>query len=284
MRLHLLGFYELADRQCRDCLQAYLKEGSPEDLHDLRLGVKKLRVLLGFLAPWDEVLMEKSVAFLELSDMVFRESGRSRDVFLQQVYLGKMELSLKEPYPEYHRYLNALALRRERQLVEVLHQLPLATQLPGAHPLTRGLQGVSGRAMERRFRVEAELRYGEFLYHCGLWDGSGEPEHLHTSRRELKALMYLLQMAGKSKAKVGGRFRSASVLKQIEQVIGTWHDRSEALHRLMLFMKHEPPIKKRRSAYERLECHMADLAAIALGEAIRVAKRVSEDRSGPVLR
>lgn len=271
MKLALIHFHESSQVQLRTSLDRYRSAGDPEDLHNLRLGIKKLRVFYGFLAPVDNRLLEDAVGFLEESDVVFRISGRRRDVFLQQQYLGKLELSLGKPYPEYHDFLGQTSLRREFALQEKLAQDRLIDTLPSEKLINKTLNEISGRALERLFRREAELLYDAFLYRCDLWASEADPEHLHKARRELKALMYLLNIVGKSKAKINGRFRMSRGLKNTEQVIGKWHDHSEALHRLMLFMKKHPPRGKRRKDYGTLEDTMAALTASALQEAMAVA-------------
>ena len=272
MKQSLIDFYRACDHSATESLELFLHTTDAEALHNLRLSIKKLRVFLGFLSPWNDKLLHSSLTFHENAEIVFKSSGRSRDLFLQQQYLGKVELILGKPFPEYHAFINDHSLRKQNALIQALADHDIISCLPGEPMVRKAVQYMSVRGLERTFHFETEVLYGDFIHHCSLWEADEDPEHLHKARRHIKALMYLLNMTGRSKVRIQGRFRTLITLKRTEQAIGNWHDRLEALHSLMMFLKIEPPRRKRMRDYEDLEQKMAELAKEALESALNAAR------------
>ncbi|MBE0642090.1 MAG: CHAD domain-containing protein, partial [Bacteroidales bacterium] len=192
MKQDLARFHDSSQAQLIEGLRRYIEFQEPEDLHNLRLSIKKLRVFYGFLSPLNDKLLPAAIEFLEVSDIVFRYGGRRRDVYIQQQHLGRLELSLGKPFPEYHDFLGDTAHRREVKLQEILKSQPLLNVLPHGKLISNTLGSMSERALERHFRREAGQLYEAFRFRCQEWASDGDPEHLHKARRELKALMYLL--------------------------------------------------------------------------------------------
>ena len=274
MKTALLNFYALHSGVLRNTYTEVSLHFQHDPLHNLRLSVKRMRVFFGFLATWDETMLRQALPFLEEADTVFRAGGRYRDVFLQQQYLGEMELNLDKPYPEYQRFLQELEMKRLRQLQKTLAGSPLLQLLPSLQDVEEAVHPMSERGLFRSYQYQASELYDEFLLHLDLWAADHDPEHLHRARRFLKNLMYLLNLFGKSRVRIGPRFRSSLSMKRTEQAIGLWHDRMAALQHYMVYLKKSPPARRRTDDLWLLEKKMVSMEKKAMQKATQEARRV----------
>lgn len=274
MKDALQDFYLVHTNVLRNTFEIARKSKEHEAIHNMRLSIKRMRVFFAFIGSWDGKILSKAVPFLDEAEIVFRFSGRYRDVYLQQEALGKTELSMGRPYPEYHRFLELMAKRRLIKLQKTLQNTDLIELIPDPMLISRQLETLSERGLQRSLRLFADLMYGDFMHHIHLWEDDGDPEHMHKARRHLKGLMYLLNMSGVSKLKIQSRIRTARGMKHTEQAIGKWHDRQAALEQFMKFLKKAPPPPKRMKEYELLEDRLSRLNERDLALAERAARKV----------
>jgi CHAD domain-containing protein len=195
--------------------------GEEEPLHEMRVGARRLRVALPFLARRPRGRKVKRV--LALLRELIREAGASRDLDVTTSLLEERAKALEPLTPPLRSLLKRLRAARNRsrgRMAEALLDLDLAG-LRRRLRVCVARQGEGLFAVLQRFRQERSVR-GQGLLQAleGLGDRY-DPEALHDLRISCRRLRYTLEMADTLKGVDSGL---PALLKELQGQLGRIHD------------------------------------------------------------
>ena len=202
-------------RKLPDHLAAFARSADPEDLHRLRLGLKKLKAF-SFMVEKTGAL-EKPPAGLTEIWQLFREAGEVRDRWMEHQLLSKLEGipdSIPRTHAESEKEARARFIARAPEWTTKLQQL---IQVPDP-----GFGKISKRKLEKLFRKQLAKLSNSL-------SKKNTPESLHPCRKKIKRLMILFSITRKE----GLELRAGmDYLDQLQDIIGLWHDTEMVLKML----------------------------------------------------
>ena len=193
--------------------------GGEEDLHQMRVAGRRLRVALPLLVLKPEG--HRARRSLRLLRELTRTGGLSRDLDVS-VALFEAELAKDPPSPEMRvlrRRLRAARTRGHTRMAEALLDLEIARLRRDLRVLARRSDGVF--AVLRRIR---ELRDGKGAETLALIAALGErfdPGELHRLRRQVRRLRYAAELSGALKGQVAA---AAAEFRALQDELGALHD------------------------------------------------------------
>ena len=194
--------------QLRPALKSYLKSENPDQLHQFRVQVKKIKSLLILYT-----ISKKNKKLLKLFEPVkkiFRHAGIIRDSYIH--------LQLAEQYqvkePEFHKAQTDLMFKemeRFKKNGKKYHQILDKT----FSKLKAELSSISNAEIADFY--EAELNNVVLAFAKREFNAN-----MHECRKRLKNLLYNQKLADKS---MKGKFKlNLSYLDQVQDQVGQWHD------------------------------------------------------------
>jgi CHAD domain-containing protein len=193
--------------------------GGEEDLHQMRVAGRRLRVALPLLVRKAEG--KRARRSLRLLRGLTRTGGISRDLDVS-VALFEAELAKSPPSPEdriLRRRLRAARTRGHARMAEALLDLEIARLRRDLRVLARRGDGVF--AVLRRIR---ELRDGHGTETLALIAALGkrfDPTSLHRLRRQVRRLRYAAELSGALKGQAAA---AATDFRALQDELGALHD------------------------------------------------------------
>jgi CHAD domain-containing protein len=282
--VHLLDVIETNEDGVRQDIDA-------EFLHDLRVAVRRTRVLLGELkrilsAPHFEHYRGE---FTWLS----RLTGQVRDLDVHLAAFGRYERWLGGDSPELEALRSALRKRRtdeRRAMLEGLASVQYRSLKKGWRAVldetdSRWVSGDAAAPVAEVVRELVERRHERVLGRGGKLDRNSEDDKFHSLRRQVKKLRYLIEMFPGAMG-VGDARAMLNELKDLQKLLGRQHDYSVKLAVMRDLKKsfreqgRDDVAAVAKSLCERLQ----DGKREAEQEFIRLFDRIGEDGIGKVSR
>lgn len=251
LKLKLLEYYSFHSSELKRTYRVVSDSLEEEALHNMRLSVKRLRVFFAFFAPLEEKTL-RSAEFLKEASRVFRHAGRLRDLQVQQGLVRRQELELGLPFPEYHAHLQAGMSLHQTRLLKQMSKDKLIPRLTRKSIVEAALAKHTEASLLQSYREHMRITYDQFSAHYASWEKSRAADDLHRARRYLKQVMYLMNMATLSRARIRQRIFTTISLKRIEQAIGKWHDLDVGVVQLQSFINESPLPANRIDTYRIL--------------------------------
>lgn len=279
------GARVLALGRLADAEEAAARLGDPADaeaLHDFRVAIRRLRSTLRSLEPaLHGALAEKQLRRLA---KVARRTGPARDAEVLIAWLGEARGRLGAPY---RGALDWLLDRVERRRAEAARQVVekawprfrrlaprLARRLSARPAAAAGAPSSLAALMAASIRAQARALRDALAGVVGGEDASG----LHQSRIEAKRLRYLLEPL---RAITGAdATETVGVLKGLQDLLGTWHDRHQAREVLAGSLVEAAADRARRgrgAGSGDLRPGLLAIDQLAAREAAEVYDRLAED-------
>jgi len=224
------------------CYKGYLYNPDPELVHQLRLGIKKLRaldILAGYLKPeggFTQKCYEKNLKKL------FKISGELRDIQVQIKMHAESGIIETLDFGEFGDWL----LKREKKRILSFSDTKknpenLCFEQPADQETGRILAEAGDNAVQEGARSALE---GLFTSANKLLSGPISAADLHNLRKVTKQIRYIYSMVKHSFP--GFEFEKISIeeLREIEVAAGHWHDclvRVELLAKFMARLHNQEP-------------------------------------------
>lgn len=243
----------------------------PEVVHQLRLCIKKLRAFNKLSAQLGLHQTEeyKQVA-LKLKDL-FSLAGQIRDVQVQIQLLSEYEEQTNTSFTEFGKWLRSI----EKKRISKLKSTSL-TFLP--QPVNNILNEENDKEISNDFNVNILLKADNLLNDLfteaqRLATGNIIDADLHRTRRVTKQLRYILNVVHYSFPDYVYKRITIADLREIESVVGNWHDKLIRRELLESFMKkfHKSD-KPSRSKYQKLADIFTEEQNSSYEKACRVVK------------
>ncbi len=201
---------------------------NPESIHKMRTSTKRLRALfhlIGYLSE-DKFKTKKYIAELRT---LFKQVGIIREIQIEQLLVTENELSLKKAYPEYKDYLKKREKSEVKKFIGHLKSFSSLDVIFADRKIFKAINAIDDKKVSnkaRKFLTKNLTRLVEI---------NAQPvsnSRVHQNRTVIKQIYYLYdlltQLIGQKKI----LDISAARLKEVEQLIGHWHD----LHNSILFL------------------------------------------------
>ena len=220
-------------------------------IHKMRTTTKRLRALFQLI----QFLSSKSfIAKDQLKNIrvLFKYSGRIRELQIEQWLLYDWEESLSENYVEYHQYL---LLREHKEISRFLKHIPNydGSEVIDDKLIQETIETIDEDKLKSRTKkfIKKKTR---ILQKLGKKPVSNH--RIHYSRTVLKQLYYLNDLL----IALSGRDKLLDItydrMGEIEQMIGKWHDLINSSHYINVFLKTVEG--KKLQKYKVLKNHIKD--------------------------
>jgi CHAD domain-containing protein len=257
------------DQQWEDMLtyfKSFLLEGKQDDLHSFRVQIKKLRAL--FIV-FDEATGGKHQLQKEFKPVrsIFKHAGEIRNAHVN-LKLGAHYKVKNEQFENSQRKVIANGVTEFK-----LKGLKYLKKIDRSHTsIKHQLHFIQNKSITRFYQqklqeIASALTQNQF------------DEDLHTSRKQIKVLVYNYQLAGKAVEK--RMTFNPDYMDDLQGAIGDWHDNVLAIELFSSDELNDQPVAARiRKKNSKLEKRIAELSADFLTKATAAPPAVAgEDTS-----
>ena len=236
--MHLIDYFQLRITTFHFWLEKTSRDFGVEDLHKLRVEIKKLRAFLRFIEEEGDVGFDRAGHFKLLST-IFKPGGRLRETQMNQSLLKRHRSA---NLPDFKSYLDRRHDKQASRLAASLSALDLTALQALDEKLMDRLQHVREDEAIHRARsfIRQELSRIRKLKHT-----MHDPHDLHQMRTHTKAMGYIVRLLVEIKPsqKLENMLLSA---KSAESLIGNWHDRVVFRNTLIRFLAKNPESPDRK--------------------------------------
>jgi CHAD domain-containing protein len=194
MTAHLLAFYDAQQ---------------PEDIHQMRVAIKKIRAV-SVLLQGEKRMKKIKKSRSKLRD-IFQHAGRLRSVHVHLALMEQHQLNHEE-------HLKALKteLANETAAFYQLHDNYLKTLKKLKSEFSKGAEDLKVKDIEKIYVGQLKDLDSFFT------NDSPDTDHLHEKRKLIKQLLYVHQcLPEKMKKSIG---LHVDYLDEMQELIGNWHD------------------------------------------------------------
>jgi len=204
-----------------------------EAIHNLRLSIKRLRVVLRLASMIDRNSFDVSIQKKEINKL-FKRSGRLRDIQVTRQLLIDFENPALEPIIERFGQREATQRLKFEQRLEVFDE-DVLNDLEGE--LTKALGGISPQAILQaglHLLTEMEIELHEIFH------GSTREKRMHEIRTRLKDINYLNNIFDDQIPIQDQLNISVERLRELGEIAGSWHDCLNLEFKLEKFVRKQP--------------------------------------------
>jgi len=189
-------------------MEAYVRSHAPEDLHQMRVAMKKARALMRFFKSRSK--KKKQSAKLETVKSIFRHAGEIRDL---QVRLRLAEkYGLTKAFRKEQQELLQHAVSEFSRLYEEQYRQELEKAY---RKLSKGFRDMKDGTVVRKYRKKLK-EISEYF------DGEDPAKDLHEQRKQIKILLYVHKVLEAPLAQALSL--DTKYLHKLQDAIGDWHD------------------------------------------------------------
>ncbi len=212
---------EYADKQIETAfmnMQSVKDDFDEEAVHDFRVSVKRMRVLMWFLSLFDDrIVADESIAnernFFKLFSPI-----RDRQVQMQRLNDTARELSIK--IPALQKYLTKRLQRAKRKFQMHKHDfMPQMhfemVKIPLSHILSDEMLLHEAESQAGLLLEKARSEMSHFI---------SDDEVMHESRKDFKKIVYLMEMLKAKKLKINSKEFTLKEFKNLQEALGDAHD------------------------------------------------------------
>lgn len=195
------------------------KSSDARNIHSLRLNVKKINALFGFLEILDITLIPKET--LKRIDSLYRISGQLRDAQIQIQILKKFKKIAPDDVQKALRYFSKHKKKAQNKLKKKSSRISNKNLLGVRERLTTCIKGLDNNTL----KIKCIDYANETLTLIkNIISRRPDEELLHRMRIYLKVLIYILDILLKMKEDIAIDKPSLKLLNTIQQKVGEWHD------------------------------------------------------------
>jgi len=205
----------------------------PAAIHKMRTSTKRLRalfLLIQFLSP-DNFKAKKQLKKIR---QLFRFTGRIREIQTEQLLVYELEQKLDQNFLEYREYL---LIKEDKEISKFMKSLPDLDRgkniVNNEYILStlEGLEGTKIKAKSKKFL----LKKSDFIKNLNSKKTSNTK--IHKNRTAIKQVYYLYDVLTILADDFSFIESTKTELRELEQQIGTWHDKVNSFHFVNAFFK-----------------------------------------------
>jgi len=237
---------DYANKQMEDIfinMEAVKDNFDENAVHDFRVAVKRLRVLMWFLSLFDERIIPDDEIYNERQFFKLLSPIRDRQVQMGKISRINDDLGISTPalMKNLNKRLRKAKAKFEQRKFEFQPRMDLKkVQIPLSHILSSEMVLREAEHQMNRFLTQTRDELPHFIE---------DDETLHESRKDLKKVVYLAEMLGIEKFSINDKRFSLKDFKRLQESLGEAHDYIVGRNMVRKFM-----IKKEKSGqkYYRL--------------------------------
>ncbi len=205
------------------------KSISVEGIHNMRLSVKRLRALLGFLDFMNE--KPKTKKLLKRIRKLYRSAGALRDIQIQTNILKSYKKYLRDDYNLYVKQLNEKKGKARKKLKQSLHEFDINDFIKIRKRIEKSFKNIEkhriieGSSQMFQNRLE-EIEKLSFT----ITDDSV----LHLIRKYMKEMIYIRDSIGDNSFFLQNS-NKMQLFSELEVKLGKWHDLTVFIDHFLLF-------------------------------------------------
>ena len=204
-----------------------------EAIHKMRTTTKRLRalfVLIRFLSS------KKFKAKKQLRKIrnLFKYAGKIREIQIEQLLTYELEQKMNLNFVEYRQYL---LMREHKEISRFIKSIPKFTngnQILNDKKILKAIQSVNPAEAEKRTNIYLDKQTETLKKLNGTKIANGK---IHKSRTILKQMYYLYDILKNLTGREILENVSKERMREVEQLIGNWHDKVNSFHYLNAFFK-----------------------------------------------
>jgi CHAD domain-containing protein len=203
-----------------------------EAIHKMRTTTKRLRALFQLISFLSD---EKFKAKKQLRKIrtIFKHAGKIRETQIEQESLANYEIKLKKSFPSYREYLQQ---REHREIAAFLKSIPKISDRVNILDHEKILAAIKAIPEDIKTRTEhfTNWKIGQLRK---LNEKQTSNHRIHKNRTYLKQMYYLYDVICNLTGKESILNMTADQLREIEQMIGNWHDKINSTRYLNNFFE-----------------------------------------------
>ena len=203
-----------------------------ESVHDTRVSVKRIMALLAFFEEL-KICNKKQVKKILSDFKIFDIAGKYRE---NQIYIELLELyksKLNHKFDNLHRSLKRTLIIFKYEFQNSMGDISFIEIYKNTEIIKGTINNTSEKKIAKGFKKYVE---GRVLF-CNKYSAeSNFREYLHEIRRKLKQLRFILEQIKLYQKKEIKDILSFKDLKQVELMLGDWHDLDLFLQIVMAYL------------------------------------------------
>jgi CHAD domain-containing protein len=235
MHDNLLAYFRKHQQNLEHYLALCAEETEPENVHQLRVSIKRLRAVLQFtnqVSCNDEIIAEKQLKSLR---KLFKVAGSVRDVQVQQILIREYESDMDLRFGQYLTFLEKLEKKAIKNFYSFNKDVRPAHKLNAEHELIEKslailtheeIKSGSEKLLSSRCKTVSQMLAEK-----------PDDKKLHKTRTIIKQMRYILGIIQKSAPDILAKTVSLEQLSEAEVLLGKWHDMVVGIGFLKDFMK-----------------------------------------------
>jgi CHAD domain-containing protein len=227
--------------------EALFLDNDPEIIHQIRLSLKMIRSIMGFLG-FVSPAHDFNRKYIVRLNKTFRLSGKLRDEQIQLQNLRHLQAAFHKNFKQYEKYLKAnieaykkqFCARMEKKKNNFIDKLFI--------DFFSFLYSRTDKEIYASYHVYLEERYNSLQNSFAKHPVTNL--FLHNTRKQLKDFIHLLIFTPEEQTRA--LFPALESLKQLDQELGNWHDLVNTRDSLKKFLKTKPELMNRKVEYSHL--------------------------------
>ncbi len=191
-----------------------LDDPSPENFHQLRVRLKRIRFVGKFLKEYGK---SKALPYFKPYAKLFRYAGRIRENHVQVSLLRKYGSEFSDDTKL------ALLKKKERRLIKKWAVVAIPSLAEIVHSYLSIEKKISGCTVNSTLYLKD---WEQHLIHC--FNTEIADNKLHQTRKTLKGILYSAELSTEFKRSIN-HFCNLKVATSLEDAIGDWHDLDTAM-------------------------------------------------------
>ncbi len=210
-----------------------LATSDAESIHKMRTSTKRLRALFELIGYLSEGKFKGKKQIKKLRS-IFKQVGIIRELQIEQIVVGVYESNLKEVFQAYKNYLSK---REKKEVKKVFGTIEVYTGKGSIFADRKVFKAIN--AIDPKQAVKKAKKFLEKKTSV-LAEINSKPvsnSRIHQSRTVIKQIYYLYDLLSKLTGENKILNVPAARLRDVEQMIGNWHDLSNSQLFLNQFLK-----------------------------------------------
>jgi CHAD domain-containing protein len=216
----LANYYQEHKSVFEKNFQVVLAEFEVEAIHKMRTSTKRLRALLQlieYLSP-DKFKAKKQLKKIR---QLFKYAGKIREIQIEMITLANYAALLKINFPEYHEYLKYRERKEIARFLRALPEIDKSGKILDDKYILEVIQNISLKKLTKNLQGFIELKKQTLLDLNKLQITN---PRIHENRTHIKQLYYLYDHLTELSGQKEILKMKKEKMREIEQMIGSWHD------------------------------------------------------------
>lgn len=219
MQASLVNYCDRSFRSFAINIEMVQVDCTMDNVHNLRLNIKRLRVLFDLLAKYDRSL--KKIKIFNEIDRIFKYSGQLRDVQVETLILRSYKSRDESGVKDFAAILSYQKIESKRKLLNVLNKLNPFDLILLNQKLDDIIEILSSNSIQLKYNKHIQKLN---LLLAKISKDKVDVNLLHSIRILIKEIIYTNALLKKCRLEQVNNPNFIIKLNQIQQNMGVWHD------------------------------------------------------------